>query len=223
MRQRYAITYVSDRSGLRTLRFANQGHNHYDDPKHAAAWLRAALKNSPTGLGSDREKISLAVSPVECYDHGDATGIYVDAVLMTLPDCLWLDLASIPDSLAGRGFWDEIKRYWPTPTRPQLATARRVCAQLAALARPYAMIQVADCNGIPEAARPALAESARKIEDQARALIAELPPLTSGKRAGVKFTGDPRGFTLRVVIPDAPHDGNTWGRDGEFGIDPGYV
>jgi hypothetical protein len=72
----YAITHIND-DGMRTLTFANQGRNHYQARKDAEAALAAYLSN-----GSLRDRVlgdkadTLEVRAVECYDHGDAMGIY---------------------------------------------------------------------------------------------------------------------------------------------------
>lgn len=73
---RYAITYLAA-NGLRTLMFANQGRNHYDTKEQAD---RALLEY--VHVGDLRAKVlhdragTLEVRPVDCYEHGDAKGIY---------------------------------------------------------------------------------------------------------------------------------------------------
>lgn len=74
----YAITHIGQ-YGMRTLTFANQGRNHYKTQEAAQKALDGYLK-----VGDLREKVlgnmadTLEVRPVECYDHGDAKGIYFD-------------------------------------------------------------------------------------------------------------------------------------------------
>ena len=76
MRVMYAITHVG-KDGYRRLTFANQGRNHYET-KEEAEDMRKAFEPDL------REKIlheladTLEVRQVECYDHGDAKGIYFD-------------------------------------------------------------------------------------------------------------------------------------------------
>lgn len=78
-RTRYAITHVH-KNGLRGLTFANQGRNHYDTRAAAYEALGAYMR---PGNGLDRvlepkQFESLRVDTIECYDHGDAVGIWVD-------------------------------------------------------------------------------------------------------------------------------------------------
>lgn len=73
---RYAITHVG-RLGLRQLTLANQGRNHYRtraDAERAMRLLEPDLRAKVLGDDAD----TLEVRPVECYEHGDAIGIYFD-------------------------------------------------------------------------------------------------------------------------------------------------
>jgi hypothetical protein len=74
---RYAITKVN-KNGMRTLAFANQGRHHFDTEDAAYEMLRAITgTNSLETLHSVYGDIKLMeVRPVECYEHGDAIGIY---------------------------------------------------------------------------------------------------------------------------------------------------
>jgi hypothetical protein len=70
----YAITHVN-RQDLRVLTLANQGRNHCDTKEQAQEKLdlfRNSLRESVLGDMAD----TLEVRPVECYEHGDAIGIY---------------------------------------------------------------------------------------------------------------------------------------------------
>lgn len=73
---RYAITHLAA-NGLRTLMFANQGRNHYDTKEQADKALAEYVH-----VGDLRAKVlhdragTLEVRPVDCYEHGDAKGIY---------------------------------------------------------------------------------------------------------------------------------------------------
>lgn len=74
MKTMYAITHIN-KDGMRQLSFANQGRNHYETREGA----EAALANLLSANSADTLKMyndSLEVRPVECYDHGDAVGIY---------------------------------------------------------------------------------------------------------------------------------------------------
>ncbi len=76
MKTRYAITHIG-RDGLRKLTFANQGRNHYDDPAGAARRLAGFIQSNPVetlrDIYGDQAIGTFEVTPVECYDHGDAT------------------------------------------------------------------------------------------------------------------------------------------------------
>lgn len=76
MKTRYAITHIG-RDGLRKLTFANQGRNHYDDQAEAARRLAGFIQNNPVetlqDIYGDQAISTFEVTPVECYDHGDAT------------------------------------------------------------------------------------------------------------------------------------------------------
>jgi hypothetical protein len=72
----YAITHVG-KHGLRQLTFANQGRNHYKTEEDAQTNLelyKPDLRAKVIGDAAD----TLEVRPVECYDSGDARGIYFD-------------------------------------------------------------------------------------------------------------------------------------------------
>lgn len=74
---RYAITHIG-KDGLRTLTFPNQGRHMFDSMTAAVL----ALMEYQNGEQSIRRVIgddgyaSLEVRPVDCYDNGDAKGIY---------------------------------------------------------------------------------------------------------------------------------------------------
>lgn len=76
-RTRYAHTVIA-LDGLRTLAHTNQGRNHWDTAEQAQQALDDMCANN------DRAKMeqlwplyeTLAVSPIACFAHGDAIGIY---------------------------------------------------------------------------------------------------------------------------------------------------
>ncbi len=90
-----------------------------------------------------------------------------------------------------------------------------ICSLIARHARSHHRIQENQCNR--ELSERELIREIR-IERRIQELVAQLPPTKSAKRVTAKFTGDPRGYTVRVVVPDDPHGGNTWGRGGEYGV-----
>jgi hypothetical protein len=81
MKIMYALTFVN-KDGFRILAQANQGRNHFKTKEEANQHLKAVIQNnSPSTLESiyGKEGLkTLEVRPVNCYDHGDAMGIYFD-------------------------------------------------------------------------------------------------------------------------------------------------
>lgn len=78
MQTRYAITHIG-KDGLRTLSLRNQGRHHYDT--RSAAEKALEVFRGPNGLIkvlTPEQVATLEVRAVQCYDHGDAVGIYFD-------------------------------------------------------------------------------------------------------------------------------------------------
>jgi len=75
----FAITHI-DKHNMRTLTLANQGRNHFNTKRQATHALKGLIDNtSESTLISVFGKQAIStfqVRPVECYDHGDAIGIY---------------------------------------------------------------------------------------------------------------------------------------------------
>jgi hypothetical protein len=72
---RYAITHFVKETGLRQLTFANQSRNHYNDRKEAEKAMslyEEDLRAKILGAAAN----TLEVREVQCYDNGDAKGIY---------------------------------------------------------------------------------------------------------------------------------------------------
>lgn len=91
-------------------------------------------------------------------------------------------------------------------------TTRRVCVEIATLARTYQRIQVAKLNRFLTASERTIEP---RLEDQIRALVASLPATNDGAIT-VGFDGDPRGSAVHVTVPNQPHAGNSLGLGGEF-------
>lgn len=73
--QRFAITHFNKETGVRQLTFANQARNLYDtrtDAEKAMSLFEPDLRSKILGDAAN----TLEVREVECYDNGDATGIY---------------------------------------------------------------------------------------------------------------------------------------------------
>lgn len=75
MKVMYAITHIG-KDGLRTLTFANQGRYHHETQEQAEHVMHAIKPGMERVIG-DRIN-TLEVRPVECYDHGDAMGVYFE-------------------------------------------------------------------------------------------------------------------------------------------------
>jgi len=79
MKIRFALTHV-DKHGMRALTYANQGRNFFNTKEAADKRLADTLANNseerladvfgPQSIGT------FEVRPVECYDNGDAVGVY---------------------------------------------------------------------------------------------------------------------------------------------------
>ncbi len=110
----------------------------------------------------------------------------------------------------GSAFAAEIAKHIRTTPR-----VLEICSLIARLARTHHRLKEDRCNRT--LLRGEIARESR-IERRIRELVAELPPTYAGKRAAVKFTGDPCGYTVRIVVPDDEHGGNTWGLGGEYGV-----
>ena len=73
--QRFAITHYDKKTGLRQLTFANQGRNFYatnSEAEEAMAAFEPDLRAKILGEAAN----TLEVRVVDCYDNGDAKGIY---------------------------------------------------------------------------------------------------------------------------------------------------
>lgn len=85
---KYAITHIN-RDGVRQLSWANQGRLHLDRHEDAERKLVDWIKhNSPDTLRQVFGPQALGtfeIRPMDCYDHGDAKGIYFDTVTLPKP------------------------------------------------------------------------------------------------------------------------------------------
>ena len=84
MKTLYAITHI-DAHGMRALWRPNQGRNHYATIEQAEEALALfKTNNSPDRLGK-----YMQVRPVQCYDHGDAMGVYFDSPVLEIVGTQW--------------------------------------------------------------------------------------------------------------------------------------
>lgn len=77
MKIRFAPTYIN-KDGMRTLARANQGHNHFDTREDAEKWLAAVLSNPNSDKRMWGDVSKMRVDAIECHDHGDALGIWIN-------------------------------------------------------------------------------------------------------------------------------------------------
>lgn len=97
---------------------------------------------------------------------------------------------------------------------------QRVCSLIARIASRHCRLAERECSyEMTEHEAESVQAESDRLEARARALVASLPArVDGGAPLTVTFQGDPRGFTLKVHVPDRPHDGNTWGLGGDFGV-----
>jgi len=88
-----------------------------------------------------------------------------------------------------------------------------ICSLVARHATTHHRLQEIQCNRSASAGE-LLQE--KRIEDRIRRLVANLPRLPIGAIT-VEFSGDPRGFTVKLVVP-GDRGGNTWGLEGRYGV-----
>ena len=74
---RYAITHVN-RDGMRGLTRANQGRNHFDTREAAEGFIAAMKRNNSPGILLQMYNDTLEVREVDCYEHGDAKGVWFE-------------------------------------------------------------------------------------------------------------------------------------------------
>ncbi|HEX6052745.1 MAG TPA: hypothetical protein VFZ21_25945 [Gemmatimonadaceae bacterium] len=89
-----------------------------------------------------------------------------------------------------------------------------ICSLVARHATTHHRLQEIQCNR--EATAAELLQE-RNIEARIRKLVADLPQRSRGNSIAVKFQGDPRGYTVKLVVP-GDNGGNTWGLGGEYGV-----
>ncbi len=81
MKKMYQITYRTA-SGLRTMVTANQGRHMHETRGQAEEWMEKFLANNTieqlVQVFGKQSLGTFRVDSFDCYDHGDAKGIYVD-------------------------------------------------------------------------------------------------------------------------------------------------
>lgn len=114
----------------------------------------------------------------------------------------------------GREFAQLIAPFVGLGTQGSVDFVPEICSLIARLATTHHRLAKCACN---RGLTPAEERQDQRIETRIRTLVARLPRLASGKRIGVEFQGDPRGFTVQLVVP-GDKGGNTWGLDGRYGV-----
>jgi len=79
MKTQFALTHINQ-DGMRQLTRPNQGRNHFSKLEDAENYFACLFNNSQTTLAKVYGKQSLGtfrIDPVECFDNGDAVGIYI--------------------------------------------------------------------------------------------------------------------------------------------------
>lgn len=89
-----------------------------------------------------------------------------------------------------------------------------ICSLVARHATTHHRLQEIQCSR--EATAAELIHE-RQLEDRIRKLVADLPQRSRGASIGVEFSGDPRGYTVKLVVP-GDRGGNTWGLEGRYGV-----
>ena len=91
---------------------------------------------------------------------------------------------------------------------------REICSLIARQAATHARLSADDCN---VGMTPRQRRQEGHVEARIRKLVATLPRPRGRAAIGVEFSGDPRGFTVKLVVP-GDKGGNTWGLDGRYGV-----
>ena len=94
-------------------------------------------------------------------------------------------------------------------------------SRIARLATTHSRLAEIECSvAMTEKEAERLTKRVEGIERAITSLVGELPRYKRKPLTPV-FSGDPRGYTVKIRVPGEPHEGNTWGRGGEFGIGGG--
>lgn len=95
----------------------------------------------------------------------------------------------------------------------------QICSLIARLARTHCRLQEISCSD--HELTPAEQKREAQIEARIRQLVASLPERIDSPHGkgtlSVEFQGDPRGYTVKIVVP-GDRGGNTWGLDGRYGV-----
>lgn len=93
-----------------------------------------------------------------------------------------------------------------------------ICSKIGRLAATHHRIAEIECSielSPKQAAR--LEKRVEQIERKISDHCSRLPHTDEGP-IRVRFDGDPRGYTVKLIVPGQPQAGNTWGLGGEFGV-----
>lgn len=103
-------------------------------------------------------------------------------------------------------------------TKRQYNQVAEICSVIARHAKTHCRLQEIACSvEMTEKQQARHDKRDAAIEARITELVRKLPKSKNGYIVPV-FAGDPRGYTVKLGVPNAPRDGNTWGLAGEFGI-----
>lgn len=81
MKTLFALTHINT-DGMRTLTRSNQGQNHFATKPEANNYLAQFIQNNSVDtleqVFGNQALGTFQIWPVDCYDHGDAVGIFFD-------------------------------------------------------------------------------------------------------------------------------------------------
>lgn len=103
-------------------------------------------------------------------------------------------------------------------TKRQHNQVAEICSVIARHARTHCRLQEVACSvEMTEKQQARHDKRDEAIEARIRVLVGKLPKSKNGFPT-VVFDGDPRGYTVKIGIPHASQEGNTWGLGGLFGV-----
>lgn len=92
-----------------------------------------------------------------------------------------------------------------------LSRIMRMCPAHARIAEAFCSEDMGDKK------RARLEKRDAQLEATMTRIAGELPSSKNGP-CELVFQGDPRGYTVKLKVPNAPNSGNTWGLGGEYGL-----
>lgn len=129
-----------------------------------------------------------------------------------LAEQVTLTASTSPD---GAQWATHMRAHWRDPRT--LYRVAVLCTILAPIAARHRRLEERFCNeAMSRGQREYMQLLQAAAEAMAGAICAAMPRTDDGEQPVLSLGDDPRAETIRVKIPNHPHDGNTWGRDGEY-------